>query len=107
MIKYIFRLLDHKSDKEIQIIDTLPTRLEVIRFLIGTVYFGISIFLVGIMLMPVLFILDFILGLMVSQGWIESFRGGVGAKIIINISVAIERNIFCISFIIFTSNNSF
>ena len=89
MIKYIFRLLDHKSDKEIQIIDTLPTRLEVIRFLIGTVYFGISIFLVGIMLMPVLFILDFILGLMVSQGWIESFRSGAGAKIIINISVAI------------------
>ena len=89
MIKYIFRLLDHESEKEIQIIDTLPTRLEVIRFLIGTVYFGISIFLVGIMLMPVLFILDFILGLMVSQGWIESFRSGAGAKIIINISVAI------------------
>lgn len=89
MIKYIFRLLDHENENDIKIIDTLPTRLEISRFLIGTVYFGISIFLVGVLLMPVLFILDFILGLMVSQGWIESFRSGVGAKIIINISVAI------------------
>lgn len=89
MIKYIFRLLDHENDNDIKIIDTLPTRLEIGRFLIGTVYFGVSIFLVGVLLMPVLFILDFILGLMVSQGWIESFRSGVGAKVIINISVAI------------------
>lgn len=89
MIKYIFRLLDHENENDIKIIDTLPTRLEISRFLIGTVYFGISIFLVGVLLMPVLFILDFILGLMVRQGWIESFRSGAGAKIIINISVAI------------------
>jgi hypothetical protein len=89
MIKYIFRLLDDKNDTDIQIIHTLPTRREVIRFLIGTVYFGISIFFVGILLMPVLYILDFILQFAVNQGWIESFRGGAGAKIIINISVAI------------------
>ncbi|RZL47403.1 MAG: hypothetical protein EOP00_12080 [Pedobacter sp.] len=89
MIKYIFKLLDHQNDSDIQIIDTLPTRLEVVRFLIGTVYFGLSIFLVGVLLMPVLYILDLILQFAVSQGWIESFRSGSGAKIIINISVAI------------------
>jgi len=89
MIKYIFKLLDHENENDIQIIDTLPTRVEIGRFLVGTVYFGISIFLVGILLLPVLYILDLILGFAVNQGWIESFRGGVGAKIIINISVAI------------------
>lgn len=89
MIKYIFKLLDHENENDIQIIDTLPTRIEIGRFLVGTVYFGVSIFLVGILLLPVLYLLDLILGFAVSQGWIESFRGGVGAKIIINISVAI------------------
>ena len=89
MIKYIFKLLDHENENDIQIIDTLPTRLEIVRFLIGTVYFGLSIFLVGVLLMPVLYILDLILQFAVNQGWIESFRSGAGARIIINISVAI------------------
>ncbi|RZJ76806.1 MAG: hypothetical protein EOO47_18185, partial [Flavobacterium sp.] len=39
MIKYIFRLLDHESENDIKIIDTLPTRVEIGRFLVGTVYF--------------------------------------------------------------------
>ncbi len=88
MIKYIFKLLDHESE-DIQIIETLPKRLEVIRFLIGTVYFGISIFIVVIMLMPILYLLDKVLGVAEEFGWIESFRNGIAAKIIINISGAI------------------
>lgn len=88
MIKYIFRLLDDgDANSDIQIIDTLPTRREVIRFLIGTVYFGVSIFLVGILLMPLLYVLDWILKLMVYQGIIDGYTQ-TGA-IIVNIAVAI------------------
>lgn len=86
LLKYIFRLLDN-DDKEIQIIETLPTRTEIIRFLIGTVYFGISIFLVGILLLPVLYIVDLILKFAVSQGIIDDFRRA--GEIIVNIAVAI------------------
>ncbi|GEM_PF-94221 len=87
LIKYIFRLLDHESEEDITIVETLPTRREIIRFLIGTVYFGLSIFLVGILLMPVLYILDLILKFAVSQGLIDNFTQA--GKIIVNIAVAI------------------
>lgn len=87
LIKYIFKLLDHESEEDITIIETLPTRREIIRFLIGTVYFGLSIFLVGILLMPVLYILDLILKFAVSQGLIDNFTQA--GKIIVNIAVAI------------------
>ncbi|MFA6276159.1 MAG: hypothetical protein WC622_05375 [Pedobacter sp.] len=87
LIKYIFRLLDHQEETDIKIIDTLPTRTEIIRFLIGTVYFGLSIFLVGILLMPVLYILDLILKFAVNQGIIDNFT--YAGKVIVNVAVAI------------------
>lgn len=87
LIKYIFKLLDHEGEEDITIIETLPTRKEIIRFLIGTVYFGLSIFLVGILLMPVLYILDLILKFAVSQGLIDDFTQA--GKVIVNIAVAI------------------
>src|SRR6478672_1187206 len=86
MIKYIFHLLDHDQE-DIKIIDTLPTRLEISRFLIGTVYFGISIFLVGILLLPLLYILDSILKVAVNQGLINNFT--FAGKVIVNVAVAI------------------
>ncbi|WP_199118011.1 hypothetical protein [Pedobacter sp. ASV28] len=86
MIKYMFRLLDEEN-ADIQIIETLPTRVEVIKFLIATVYFGVSIFLVGILLMPVLYVIDLFLKLLLSQGIIESYAA-TGA-IIVNIAVGI------------------
>ncbi len=87
LIKYIFRLLDHTVEEDITIIETLPTRKEIIRFLIGTVYFGLSIFLVGVLLMPVLYVLDLILKFAVSQGLIDNFTQA--GKVIVNIAVAI------------------
>ena len=87
MIKYIFRLLDHENENDIKIIDTLPTRVEIGRFLVGTVYFGISIFFVVILLMPVLYILDLILKFAVSQGLIDNFT--FAGQIIVNVAVAI------------------
>ena len=87
MIKYIFRLLDHENENDIKIIDTLPTRIEIGRFLVGTVYFGISIFFVVILLMPILYILDLILKFAVNQGLINNFT--FAGQIIVNIAVAI------------------
>jgi hypothetical protein len=87
MIKYIFRLLDHENENDIKIIDTLPTRVEIGRFLVGTVYFGISIFFVVVLLMPVLYILDLILKFAVSQGLIDNFT--FAGQIIVNVAVAI------------------
>ncbi|MDQ7949707.1 MAG: hypothetical protein REI78_09940 [Pedobacter sp.] len=86
LIKYIFHLLDHELE-DIKIIDTLPTRKEIINFLIATVYFGVSIFFVAILLMPILFVLEWILRLAYSQGLIGNFREA--GKVIVNISVAI------------------
>lgn len=86
LIKYIFHLLDHETE-DIKIIETLPTRSEIVRFLIGTVYFGLSIFLVGILLMPILYILDLILKFAVNQGLIDNFT--YAGKVIVNIAVGI------------------
>lgn len=86
LIKYIFKLLDTERD-DIQIIETLPTRDEIIRFLIATVYFGLSIFLVAILLMPALFLLDLFLSFLKNQGVIESYRDAGGY--IVNTAVAI------------------
>ncbi len=86
LIKYIFRLLDHETS-EITIIETLPTRLEIGRFLVGAIYFGLSIFLVGILLMPVLYILELILKFGVNQGVFSNYTQA--GNIIVNISVGI------------------
>ena len=86
LIKYIFHLLDHKVD-DIKIIDTLPTRVEIGNFLVGTVYFGLSIFLVGVLLMPILYLLDLLLKFAVQQGLIDNFT--YAGKVIVNIAVVI------------------
>ncbi len=88
MIKYIFKLLDTENT-EILIIDTLPTRTEVIKFLIATVYFGLSIFFVGVLLMPLLFLLDISLKFLVSQGVIDGYlqTGGVIVNVAVGIAV--------------------
>ncbi len=86
MIKYIFKLLDTDRD-DIQIIETLPTRTEVVKFLIATVYFGLSIFFVGILLMPLLYILDVSLRFMVTQGIIDGYLQT--GNIIVNVAVGI------------------
>lgn len=86
LIKYIFKLLDNQTS-DIQIIQTLPTRSEIINFLIGAVYFGLSIFFVGILLMPILYILDMILKFAVSQGIIEGYAST--GRIIVNVAVVI------------------
>ena len=86
LIKYIFHLLDHEKE-DVKIIDTLPSRVEIIRFLVGALYFGISIFFVAILLMPVLYVIDLILKLAVNQGIFNNFD--YAGKVIVNISVAI------------------
>lgn len=86
LIKYIFKLLDTEN-ADIQIVETLPTRAEIIKFLVATVYFGLSIFFVGVLLMPVLYLLDMVLKFMVSQGIIEGYTQ-TGA-IIVNVAVGI------------------
>lgn len=96
MIKYIFRLLDEEN-ADIQIIETLPTRKEIIKFLIATVYFGLSIFFVGVLLMPVLYILDMILRFMVSQGIIDGYVQT--GKVIVNVAVGIAILSIFITFI--------
>lgn len=86
MIKYIFKLLD-TEDADIQIVDTLPTRAEIIKFLIAAVYFGLSIFFVGVLLMPILYVLDLFLKFLVSQEVISGYSQ-TGA-IIVNVAVGI------------------
>jgi hypothetical protein len=83
LIKYIFSLLD-KNDSDIRIIETLPTRLQVIRFLVGTAYLGISIVLILMLLMPILYVIDLILKFFVHQGVIDDYKH-IG-KIIVNIA---------------------
>lgn len=86
LFKYIFHLLDDE-DGEVTIVGTLPNRLQIIRFVIATLYFSICIVIAGIFLMPVLFILDPIVRYFASIGWIGNLtRAG---DIIVAVAVAI------------------
>lgn len=96
LIKYILKLLDHENT-DIMIIDTLPTRKEIICFSIGAVYFGVSIFLVAILLMPVLYVLQLILEFAVNQRIIDDYVQ-VG-KVILNIAVVIGITSILFTFI--------
>lgn len=87
LIKYILRLLDNTENEEIQIVDTLPTRKEVIKFLVGTLYFGLSIFFIVILLMPVLFIIDWVIKFLYHQDLISNLKA-VG-DVIVNVAVGI------------------
>lgn len=86
LFKYIFHLLDDENS-EVTIVGTLPTRSQIIRFILGTLYFSLCIVVAGIFLMPVLYILDPILRYFVGLGWISSFSAA--ADLIITIAVAI------------------
>jgi membrane-anchored glycerophosphoryl diester phosphodiesterase (GDPDase) len=95
LIKYIFKLLDTENN-DIQIIETLPTRSEISRFLVATLYFGLSIFFVGNLLMPVLWLVEWVLKLLVQQGVIDGYQqvGGM----IVNAAVGIGIIIIFITF---------
>lgn len=86
LFKYIFHLLDDE-ESEVTIVSTLPTRLQIIRFIVGTLYFSLCIVIAGVFLMPVLYIIDPILRYFVSLGWVDSFTQT--ANLIITIAVAI------------------
>lgn len=86
LFKYIFHLLDDEEN-DVTIVGTLPTRQQIIRFIIGTLYFSLCIVVAGIFLMPVLYVIDPVLRYLVSLGWVNSFEEG--ANLIITIAVAI------------------
>ncbi len=86
LFKYIFHLLDDEEN-DVTIVSTLPTRLQIIRFIVGTLYFSLCIVIAGIFLMPLLYIIDPILRYFVSLGWVDSFTET--ANLIITIAVAI------------------
>ncbi|MES2652949.1 MAG: hypothetical protein V4663_14500 [Bacteroidota bacterium] len=86
LFKYIFHLLDDE-ETDVTIVSTLPTRLQIIRFIVGTLYFSLCIVIAGVFLMPVLYVIDPILRYFVSLGWVDSFTQT--ANLIITIAVAI------------------
>jgi hypothetical protein len=96
LFKYIFHLLDNESET-ITIVSTLPTRVQIIRFLIATFYFALCIAFVGILLYPVLFILDPVLRYAVRLGLVNNLAEA--GRIVTNISVAIAIVAIFITFI--------
>lgn len=73
LFKYIFHLIDNE-DEDVTIVGTLPTRQQIIRFLIATLYFIGCILFIGLILFPVLYVLDPVLRYLVQIGWVESFQ---------------------------------
>jgi hypothetical protein len=73
LFKYIFHLMDDE-ESDVKIVDTLPTRQQIIRFLIATLYFVGCILFIGMILFPVLYILDPVLRYLVQIGLVESFQ---------------------------------
>lgn len=86
LFKYIFHLLDDDED-DVTIVSSLPTRLQIIRFVMATLYFTLCIVIAGVFLMPVLYIIDPILRYMVQLGWVNSFQEA--GNVIITVAVAI------------------
>ena len=86
LFKYIFHLLDDEEN-EVTIVSTLPTRVQIIRFIVATLYFTLCIIIGGIFLMPVLYIIDPILRYMVQLGWVNNFQEA--GNVIITVAVAI------------------
>jgi hypothetical protein len=85
LFKYIFHLLD--DEYNVKIVDTIPTRKQIIRFLIATIYFSICVIFVGISLYPILYILDPILRFMVKIGIVADFNSA--SVVVTNASVGI------------------
>lgn len=86
LFKYIFHLLDDEEG-EVTIVGTLPTRIQIIRFVIATLYFTLCIVIAGIFLMPVLYLIDPVLRFLVNIGWVNSFQAA--GDIIIAVAVAV------------------
>lgn len=96
LFKYILHLLD-KENEQITIVSTLPTRLQIIRFLIATFYFALCIVFVGILLYPVLFILDPMLRYAVKLGLVSNLAEA--GRVVTNVAVAIAIVAIFITFI--------
>lgn len=96
LLKYIFHLLDDEEN-DVSIVSTLPTRQQIIRFLIATFYFSLCIVFVGILLYPVLFILDPVLRFVVKIGLVNDLAAA--GRIVTNVSVAIAIVAIFITFI--------
>lgn len=86
LFKYIFHLLDDE-ETDVTIVGTLPTRSQIIRFVLATLYFTICIIIAGVFLMPVLYIIDPILRFMVKSGFVEDFQAA--GDVIITVAVAV------------------
>ena len=86
LFKYIFHLLDDE-DTEVTIVGTLPTRIQIIRFIVATLIFSLCIIIAAVFLMPLLYIIDPVLRWMVNIGWVNSFQSA--ADIIIKVAVSI------------------
>lgn len=96
LFRYIFHLLDDE-EHDVSIVSTIPTRQQIIRFLIATFYFSLCIVVVGIIFYPVLLILDPFLKLLVKIGWVNDFTAtGV---IITNICVGMAIVAIFITFV--------
>lgn len=96
LFKYILNLLDNENE-QITIVSTLPTRVQIIRFLIATFYFALCILFVGVLLYPVLFVLDPILRFAVRLGWVNNLAEA--GRLVTNVSVAIAIVAIFITFI--------
>ena len=96
LFKYILHLLDNENE-QITIVSTLPTRVQIIRFLIATFYFALCIVFVGILLYPVLYVLDPILRYAVRLGLVKDLAEA--GRVVTNISVAIAIVAIFITFI--------
>jgi hypothetical protein len=86
LFKYIFHLLDDEEG-DVTIVGTLPTRTQIIRFTVATLYFTLCIVIAGIFLMPVLFLIDPLLRFLVNIGWVNSFQAA--GDMIIAVAVAL------------------
>jgi len=96
LFKYILHLLDNENE-QITIVSTLPTRVQIIRFLIATFYFALCIVFVGVLLYPVLFILDPLLRYAVRLGLVSNLAEA--GRVVTNVSVAIAIVAIFITFI--------
>lgn len=96
LFKYILHLLDNENE-QITIVSTLPTRVQIIRFLIATFYFALCIVFVGVLLYPVLFILDPLLRYAVRIGLVSNLAEA--GRVVTNVSVAIAIVAIFITFI--------
>ncbi len=86
LFKYIFHLLDDE-ESEVTIVGTLPTKVQIVRFIVATLIFSLCIIIAAVFLMPLLYIIDPILRWMVHIGWVDSFQKA--ADVIIKIAVSI------------------